>query len=272
MILFNCILKYNKNIMTTAVQDNNTDLLILSDEDTTTDTLDLNVNDDEINTWESELITFDDNLTEVNTSEVKVEEDVDPFNFWDSANDTLDFSSDSSDIDNLSNEVEDLKSNTLDLSDFNTENIDSDIVSNELDSNNTLNSSSVIDELDLTSNESDLESSSNEGISVSKNINNVWSMTDIIDRAMNEMLKKSDINVYEINTEETHKSELKEQISNLEAQVLIAEEQITELNSEQAMITKNIKSLELMKNSNVTTDIKNETSVKVHNVKRRKAA
>jgi uncharacterized protein (DUF3084 family) len=97
-------------------------------------------------------------------------------------------------------------------------------------------------------------------------------MADILDRAINEMSLKSEINLSEINTEETHISELKKEISNLEDQVKIAEQRVTELKSEQAMITKNTKSLESMKKSDITTDIQKETSTKVHNVKRKQAA
>jgi hypothetical protein len=97
-------------------------------------------------------------------------------------------------------------------------------------------------------------------------------MSDILDRAIDEMNSRSDVISSEKELEESSISDLKEQIFNLEAKVSISEEKVSELNSENAMILKNKKSIERMKNSNIATDLKKETSTKVHNVKRKKAA
>ena len=97
-------------------------------------------------------------------------------------------------------------------------------------------------------------------------------MVSILDEAMQKLNTRSDLISDERTNEENHISELNKQISDLEAMVADSMEKVASLNSEQAMITKNIKSLEKMKALDVSSEIKSETSTKVHNVKRQKVA
>ena len=96
-------------------------------------------------------------------------------------------------------------------------------------------------------------------------------MEDILSNTINQLTSRSDIISENITSEESVISDLKNQISELEEKVKESESKVSELNSEKSLITKNIKSLEKMKESDIATDLKKETSAKVHNTKRRKA-
>ena len=95
-------------------------------------------------------------------------------------------------------------------------------------------------------------------------------MVDILDDAMNKLNSRADSISNKISNEESNESELKSKISDLEIQVSDVQGIISELKSEKVLISKNTKSLERMKSSDVTTELKNSTSKRIHNVKRSK--
>jgi len=228
----------------TTVED---DLIILSDDDTSTDTLVLEDNEN-IAPSEAELITFDEEAT-------SMDEKVDTF--WES-----------------NNEVNNLES-------FNLEG-----------ENETPNEWNELQSLNITEGEDDMdmwvfwEATTDEATTDETNITEnpildmdslssqnepVWTMEDILDRAMVELDLRSDAILKEIELKEANISDLKEQISTLEAQANIEMEEVSELKNEKSMSEKNRKSIEIMKKSNVTSEIKSKTSTKVHNVKRKQA-
>ena len=302
--------------MATATQNDNSDLLILSDNDAENGTHIVENNNTELNSTKEtdDIFTFDDFDIKEETPEVKTDTIDELWNSDTSSVDTLDFWSDLSIEENIVtdeisfDEPKIEKANNdispaLDMSDFNvdltevpesineiseqitdtTEEPILDITDSpdvSLDSNDTLTNNEEEEEsiLDITGNNDSIEDIDNETLNTDESIleiedtNPVWSMVDIIDRAMNDMnYRLNDIKV-EKGSEESDITESKEQIANFEAKVTIAEEKLAELASEEAMINKNTKSLERMKASNVATELKAETSTKVHNVKRKKAA
>ena len=302
--------------MATATQNDNSDLLILSDNDAENGTNIVENNNTELNSTKEtdDIFTFDDFDIKEETPEVKTDTIDELWNSDTSSVDTLDFWSDLSIEENIVtdeisfDEPKIEKANNdispaLDMSDFNvdltevpesineiseqiTDTIEEPILDItdspdvSLDSNDTLTNNEEEEEsiLDITGNNDSIEDIDNETLNTDESIleiedtNPVWSMVDIIDRAMNDMnYRLNDIKV-EKGSEESDITESKEQIANFEAKVTIAEEKLAELASEEAMINKNTKSLERMKASNVATELKAETSTKVHNVKRKKAA
>ncbi|MDP2396563.1 MAG: hypothetical protein Q8S84_04550 [bacterium] len=72
-------------------------------------------------------------------------------------------------------------------------------------------------------------------------------MVSILEKAINELETRTDVIVLEITTEEKNISELKDKIAKLESEVLVSENKVTELTDEKTMISKNIKSLDKMK-------------------------
>jgi len=106
---------------------------------------------------------------------------------------------------------------------------------------------------------------------LASNSDSVWSMSDILDRAINELSTKENLNQINIDSENNKIDKLKSEIAELEKNVSVANESVVTLKTEQTMISKNIKSLELMKKTDVTSDITGDTSKKVHNIKRKAA-
>lgn len=203
-----------------AQTNNNSDLLILSDDDTNMDTL---VLDDTVvaTTNEPELITFDDMNLDFSADEKKetVKQD-DAFNldlssFW----------------------TENTSENTTEViteaaNDFNFDLTDSTPVTTEATSVSTtpivdLNTTVISNTPMITE--------------------NVWTMVSILDKAIHELETRSEVIVSEISTEENNISDLKAKISKLESDVLVSETKVTELTDEKNMIAKNIKSLDKMK-------------------------
>ena len=303
--------------MATATQNDNADLLILSDNDAETNTLVLDENKiDENNTNDSsDMINFNDFDIKEDTSNLETNKTEDLLNLGETNIDTLDFWSDLSVEDNIisddlnidNSNTEEIKSEELnndvsldlDMSDFSIGSLDineeKDITSEtteesvleitwtpdlSLESNNLLDNNTSTEEsvLEITDN-TELLSDFGSGtldipettLEVEQELTSVWSMEDILDRAMDEMNSRLDIIKSEKDAEDSHISESKEQIENFEAKVAVAEEKLAELSSEEAMIKKNTKSLERMKTSNIASELKAETSTKVHNVKRKKA-
>ncbi len=204
-----------------AQLNDNSDLLILSEDDTNMDTL---VLDDTVATTtnEPELITFDDmNLDlETETKIDAVSEDnsanLDLSSFWTDSTPTI-----------TTIEVKTEASNDLnfDLTDTNTV--------------------STVDNVAVTTPNLDFNSSNTVNTTVITE--NVWTMVSILDKAIHELETRSDVIVSEITTEENNISDLKSKIAKLESEVVVSETKVSELTDEKTMIAKNIKSLDKMK-------------------------
>ncbi|MDP2091219.1 MAG: hypothetical protein Q8K30_06515 [Candidatus Gracilibacteria bacterium] len=213
-----------------AQTNDNSDLLILSEEDSNIDTLMLDdtiILDDDLSTasneQDSELITFDDMSMDfgIDTKTEKVNNNID---------DSLDLSSFGSE--NVTNSTPENIDNTLSNLSFDlSENTDVIVESTPIVDNGSSN-------IDFTT------------INASETINsmsNVGTMVSILEKAINELETRTDVIVLEITTEEKNISELKDKIAKLESEVLVSENKVTELTDEKTMISKNIKSLDKMK-------------------------
>jgi hypothetical protein len=214
----------------------NDDLLILADEDISTDSLvmeDEKMNEDII--WSTdELITFNEDETPTNNDADVIldpKEEENSIDLWE--------------VKEENNEDE----NSLDLWDFTGEVVE--------------------EESDTTSNEDESIFGTNDLIQES---GSVWTMEDILDRTMLQLESRSEIILKDKESEETNISDLKEQIKSLDTQVSISKEKVSKLDEEETMIEKNIKSIERMKKTDITTGVKSNTSTRVHNVKRKQAA
>ena len=197
--------------MATITDDNNNDLLIL-DENTTTDDVivDETITENDNTSLSDELITFDEGVnseldvtldnntdslsidTDDSLSDIKVEED------------TLDIKIDDS-ID------------TFDLTDIQSKEVEEeDKVDNMLLSDNTDDNS-----FDLSKTESITDDSS-------LNINeSEWTMVDILGETISKLNSRADLIANEITTEESNEVDLKNQILELETEVLNVQSKIS---------------------------------------------
>lgn len=90
-------------------------------------------------------------------------------------------------------------------------------------------------------------------ILVSNNVS-VWTMEDILSRAMSELDLRSQTIANDKKNEESNIADLEKQIKLLEANVKLANEKVSALDLELAMIAKNEKALEKMKETNVVSE------------------
>lgn len=305
MILLLSILKYKQQNMTTITEDNNSDLLILDDNQSTDSIiLEETTSIDNIKATDEDLITFDtlettneldvkpelnislESDTSVNetidlgtlewSSDLKIGEDA---NFMDAFNLDDSLSLDSEIITLDEPEINSWEP-SLDINEENT-NIDDTLslwTDLELNSETELISpiveevetiTPILDEVD-SSDSFDLTPSTIEETSSITEVTSVWTMIDILDDAMVRLNTRADSITSNISAEESNESNLKNQIVDLEEKVKVVNGKISDLKSEKALIVKNTKSLERMKSADVTTDLKHSTSNRVHNVKRRK--
>lgn len=227
----------------------NSDLLILSDDNTQTDDLvieETSISEDIPST--EDMITFDD-ISEISSKDEKKWDSLDlsnDLNLGEEKKVTLDEVSDEN-LDILNEEKETDTDTNFDFGDFWTN-----LPVNEVETEEKL--------IDW---DKDLWFTSS----------NVSTMEEILEKAIIDLGIRSDT----ISTNKTKKegdiSNLKTQIEDLELKVNTANEELSKLDSEKEMITKNTKSLERMKTVNTTTTtVKTETSRKVHNTKRKQAA
>jgi len=101
----------------------------------------------------------------------------------------------------------------------------------------------------VTSNEADLDNTTWEIDTDSFDTNLVWTREEILSKAITDLTSRTDIIESQINTKKDHISDLKTQISSLEKEVSSCEWDVDQLNFEESSITKNIKALEKMKTS-----------------------
>lgn len=196
--------------------NDNSDLLILSDDDSSFDTLvmDNNLNNVESIGSDNELITFEDDMNLDLWKNPEVEQN--------SKNEWLDI-----DLSSFGNEFSNEKQVEVvsELNnDFNFDLTSDSIDTPEVEKSDILPTNVMLDSTD-----------------------NVWTMVSILDKAIHELTTRSEVIISEIDTEEKHISELKEKIVNLEWQVVVSEKLVSELTDEKTMISKNIKSLDKMK-------------------------
>jgi len=274
--------------MATITDNDNSDLLILED-DSSTDNMIIeeNVINDDKKSSSDDLITFEkepvlditkDSLLDINIKDDNTNIDLS------NENNTLDLGDSENSISLENNNVSleepvlDLWENSLGIKaedeiiapDINTD--DAFSLSSDLENTGTEVQSvkeptfepvedSLIDSNDLDS-----------GLEIDSiwTTTSEWTMVDILDDAMNKLNSRSDLIANEINTEETNESSLKDKIIDLEWQVKVVNEKISDLKAEKALILKNTKSLERMKSADVISETKTQTSNRVHNVKRRK--
>lgn len=237
----------------TTVTDN--DLLILSDEDTKKDDLvmeETTLNED-ISPSSEEMITFGDDYLDWKAEEINL--DNSSLSQDDSVSLDLtwgiEINNDSSEELNIAEEnVTETEESTFDLWGFD---------------------SAITEETPVIQEEQSLETEDSifgwDDASV-----NIWTMEEILSKAIADLEARSETISDEKSRKEENIADLKSQIEDLEIKVKTANDEVAELDSEKAMITKNVKSLERMKKTNDTTDIKVETSRKVHNTKRKQAA
>jgi len=194
------------------INDNDdSDLLILSDEDTNNDTLVMEVNDDVLdNSSKNELISFDNGVIE------NKDENSFDFSGFDLDNKPIEIN-EQWNVDSLKveeNSFDDNLSSSINITDNNKQSMW--IVNDNWTSTTTLNS-------------------------------NIWTMIEILDKAILESASRSNIIEGEIESEQNNISHLKEQMAILEWKVKVSENLVSELNTEKTMISKNIKLLEKMK-------------------------
>ena len=238
------------------ITDDN-DLLILSDDDTQTDELlmeETNL-DEEIIPSTEEIITFDEPVLDLeNDSETISEANTDD------SNEALDFGSDLGiDEDKTETETLEKEEEKVDEANFDLWDFGADVTTEE----ETIKPEEESKEEDLSFGGADLSIDSS---------NTVWTMEDILNKAVTDLETRLSAISDEKAQEEAIIADLKAQIEDLEIKVKTSNEKVSELVSEQSMINKNTKSLERMKTTNATGNIKTSTSTKVHNTKRKQAA
>lgn len=277
-----------------ATVTNTDDLLILSDDDNNEDELIIqDVNNDSISILDEENISFDDKSFELDTN---ITENLNENSSSEDSTNTLDFGVDLDlwDDDNFSITPEvNTEDNSFDLSaditeeteEVNLDNSSVDLVTENKEEEFTLDfwdvSTENISDIEVTSEDIDtVEEKVDDNTPMFDDLNlwvawwaikTVWTMEEIIDHAMSDFDIRFDSIGWTKNTKVLHIADLKAQIEDLQLAVKAEEEEVTALESEQAMITKNKKALERMKIANVTTDIKNTNSTKVHNTKRKQS-
>lgn len=143
-------------------------------------------------------------------------------------------------FDGLDLQDTDKSEETLEKNDFTTNSEDS------LDLFSTTN-------IDNNSQEQKEETVFTAPILVSNNVS-VWTMEDILSRAMSELDLRSQTIVNDKKNEESNIADLEKQIKLLEANVKLANEKVSALDLELAMIAKNEKALEKMKETNVVSE------------------
>lgn len=263
--------------MATITDNDNSDLLIL-DEDSSIDNIiiDENITNEEVKPVSEELITFESEPT----SETKLDITLDDSNetiTLDTDESLFDVKSEEDTVNIESNDANilSLDEPVLDLGEMNTEiaEDDNEILPPDISTDDAFSLSLDLDLWETTTEElSEPVLSDNNSLEVESlwATSNEWTMEDILDDAMNKLDSRADSIASEISTEETNESDLKNQITDLEWQVKVVNEKISDLKSEKSLIAKNTKSLEKMKSADVTSELKNDTSNRVHNVKRRK--
>ena len=227
-----------------TITDDNSDLLILSDDDTNGDSLLIDSNIESLdNSTDSELISFDDDFNlESSLNETKISPNTPNL---------------SVDTDSLFNTKDVLNEPLATVENFDFSNLDSQNTEQiqPLQPESTIEATdslaSLSNDLIMDTPIVEIEDSS---VLTPIKIVTIWTMVEILDRAMHEMTSRTDVIVSEIVTEEENIKELKKQISDLESHVSISEKKVLDLNKEKTMISKNIKSLDKMKSTDVTTD------------------
>lgn len=201
------------------------DLLILSD-DNNSDKLVMEESpfNDDLDLSNEELLTFDGlDLPETTKSEETLEKN----DFSVNSEEDLDlFSSSDTNLTDSSEKKE--EKNDFDLLDLSDDNKEEKIEEKE-------------------------ETISNTPTLVSNNAS-VWTMEDILNRAMSELDLRAETIANEKMVEESNISDLEAQIKALEESVRIANEKVVALDKELAMISKNEKAIEKMKESDIALE------------------
>lgn len=251
---------------------NDEELLILSDDSDLWSefVLDEQITiDDKSNSSESELISFDPELTGFDISSDSESSDTPLIPSSEEENDfILSFDeSDKTENVSLNENAPDLEKSDLDFSLIQEEDSKSSDLNSTLDTK--INEKPVLKEENFSLGESDLvENTSSVSLEPVKVENNnlfssdlpfndsetslVWTMTDILDEAIAKFSKREELIVSDINSKEEHIKALKEKIASLESDVNTDNEEVIRLNTEKQSIVKNRKALEKMKEAPVT--------------------
>lgn len=259
--------------MATATQNDDSDLLILSDNNTLTDTivLDDNIVNEELTTGSDELLSFDSN--ESNSPDISITENT--LDLW-SSDETLSLGSDLFITEDKTTEdktittekkVDDDNSNGFDLWDFSTDSSEEKIIETEVET----------EELDLKPNEDlstslGLSSDNNLTISADSSIENnseVFSLKVATETFVSQLEKAKEQNSNSIERDEGEISNRENQITSLKSEITDFNKSIKEKKSDNNEIDSKIL---LVTWNSKANNIKSTTSTKVHNVKRRKAA
>lgn len=261
-----------------VTKDNNKDeeLLILSDDTDSDFKIDEDIIIDDDSNLSDSLISFDDEKNE-DTSKNKLIEDSDDFSFSfdDSSEKTELESKDEKSTENTNLDLWDDLSFSLDdsetiVSDLNTDkselnsfSLDTDLKNEDtnesIDSNlSSFNFEEKVEEKveekpseDLFATDKNIETDNidfNESQELEESEwSEIWTMTDILSEAISKAEKRKLLIESDIDSREKHISDLKKEISDLENNVWLENEEVSKLNSEKQSILKNIKSLEKMK-------------------------
>lgn len=222
-----------------ALTTNDEDLLILSDDNDIWSEFVLDeqiITDDQNNSWESELITFDSDFTSFDVTSNSESNEVPSLKV--SQEDENDFM--------LSFDQNEVKEENSFVND--NQDIGLNVEKNEEPSLEENVFSLWNDNLDEDNNLFSQESTSN-----TSDVTSVWTMTDILDEAIVKFAKREELIASDISLKENHIKELKNQISALESAVNTDNEEVTRLNTEKQSILKNRKALEKMKETPETT-------------------
>lgn len=95
----------------------------------------------------------------------------------------------------------------------------------------------------------DISNNSSSNVNLWNEIKTIWTMVEILDKAVSELHSRSEVIENDIESDENHIKDLKSQITNLESEVLSTEDHANKLREEDSLINKNIKSIEKMKNA-----------------------
>jgi len=128
--------------------------------------------------------------------------------------------------------------------------VDSDLTNEETDLSEKLEKDNSSDDLTswLLVEDDKEDNNSLENLETENEVNSVWTMEDILVDTIAKFEKREEVIDSDISSREDHISKLKEEIKDLESQVENENSEVEKLNTEKQAITKNIKSLERMKN------------------------
>ncbi len=220
--------------------EENSDLLILSDDNDNNNeiiTLNDNIVNDDITTGNEELISFGEETNfETKTEETNLDlTNEDPFKIEETSEET------SEEIliteNNTSTELENLELGDLSL----------DITEEKAKVEEKTETKTEESNIGFGFNNEELSSSTEEVHS------NIWSMTDILDWAISQFDEREKNVEKDINFRESNIKELNNEIKWLEKKVKLEELKVTESKNEKALIVKNRKVLEKMKNTDADT-------------------